>query len=57
MTKIWKPENLLCLTPVKAGKFSFSANERFDLNGGYVGIVEWVLGKHTAKVTINMFLI
>ena len=39
------------LTPVKAGKFSFSANERFDLNGGYVGIVEWVLGKHTAKVT------
>jgi len=36
-------------TGVKAGKFSFSANERFDLNGGYVGIVEWVLGKHTAQ--------
>jgi acid ceramidase len=31
-------------TGVKAGKFSFSANERFSLDGGYVGIIEWLLG-------------
>merc|ERR1712130_799183 len=36
-------------TGVKAGQFSFSANERFDLNGGYVGIIEWILGKHSAQ--------
>jgi len=35
-------------TGVKAGQFSFSANERFSLDGGYVGIIEWIMGKHSA---------
>ena len=33
-------------TGVKPNAFSFSANERFSLDGGYVGIVEWIMGKH-----------
>merc|ERR1712154_46934 len=36
-------------TGVRAGQYSFSANERFTLNGGWVGIVEWLMGKHTAN--------
>ena len=36
-------------TGVKPGAFSFSANERFSLDGGWVGIVEWFLGKHSAQ--------
>jgi len=35
-------------TGVKPNAFSFSANERFSLDGGYVGIIEWILGKHDA---------
>ena len=31
-------------TGVKPNAFSFSANERFSLDGGYVGIIEWILG-------------
>jgi len=36
-------------TGVKPGAFSFSANERFSLDGGWVGIIEWFLGKHSAQ--------
>ncbi|CAF1667380.1 unnamed protein product [Adineta ricciae] len=30
------------LTGVKPGVFSVSLNARFDLNGGYIGIIEWL---------------
>lgn len=36
-------------TGVRQGQFSFSANERFSIDGGWVGIIEWVLGKHSAN--------
>ena len=36
-------------TGVKPNAFSFSANERFSLDGGFVGIIEWIMGKHTAQ--------
>ena len=36
-------------TGVKPNAFSFSANERFSLDGGYVGIIEWLMGKHTGN--------
>ncbi|KAK3909562.1 Acid ceramidase [Frankliniella fusca] len=32
------------LTAVKPGKFALSIDERFKLDGGYVGIAEWILG-------------
>lgn len=32
------------LTGVKKGSFSLTVNERFKLNGGYIGIIEWLLG-------------
>lgn len=32
------------LTALKPGKFALSIDERFKLDGGYVGIVEWILG-------------
>lgn len=31
------------VTAVKKGAFSFSVNERFSWNGGYIGILEWIL--------------
>ncbi|XP_068209905.1 acid ceramidase-like [Palaemon carinicauda] len=31
------------LTAVKQGKFTFSFDERFKANGGFVGILEWIL--------------
>ncbi|XP_071541324.1 acid ceramidase-like [Panulirus ornatus] len=33
------------LTAVKKNQFTFSLDERFGLNGGYIGILEWVLFK------------
>uniref|UniRef100_A0A1B6GT78 ceramidase n=1 Tax=Cuerna arida TaxID=1464854 RepID=A0A1B6GT78_9HEMI len=33
------------LTGLKKGRFSLSVNERFISNGGYVGLVEWILGR------------
>lgn len=33
------------LTAVKKDKFTFSLDERFTLNGGYIGLLEWVLLK------------
>ncbi|KAI5211225.1 Acid Ceramidase [Manis pentadactyla] len=36
------------LTGLKPGLFSLSLNERFSLSGGYVGVLEWILGKKDA---------
>ncbi|XP_007953143.2 acid ceramidase [Orycteropus afer afer] len=36
------------LTGFKPGLFSLTLNERFSMNGGYMGILEWILGKKDA---------
>ncbi|XP_071466551.1 acid ceramidase isoform X3 [Marmota flaviventris] len=36
------------LTGFKPGLFSLTLNERFSMNGGYIGILEWILGKKDA---------
>uniref|UniRef100_A0A2K6N5R0 Acid ceramidase n=1 Tax=Rhinopithecus bieti TaxID=61621 RepID=A0A2K6N5R0_RHIBE len=36
------------LTGFKPGLFSLTLNERFSVNGGYLGILEWILGKKDA---------
>ncbi|XP_006149747.1 acid ceramidase [Tupaia chinensis] len=36
------------LTGFKPGLFSLTLNERFNINGGYLGILEWILGKKDA---------
>ncbi|XP_011949073.1 PREDICTED: acid ceramidase [Cercocebus atys] len=33
---------------IKPGLFSLTLNERFSVNGGYLGILEWILGKKDA---------
>ncbi|XP_016147492.1 N-acylsphingosine amidohydrolase (acid ceramidase) 1a isoform X1 [Sinocyclocheilus grahami] len=33
------------LTGIRPGEFSLTTNERFNLDGGYVGILEWIFGK------------
>uniref|UniRef100_A0A2K5QM24 Acid ceramidase n=1 Tax=Cebus imitator TaxID=2715852 RepID=A0A2K5QM24_CEBIM len=33
------------LTGFKPGLFSLTLNERFSINGGYLGVLEWILGK------------
>ncbi|XP_028657918.1 acid ceramidase [Erpetoichthys calabaricus] len=33
------------LTGVKPGVFSVTMNERFSLDGGYIGIIEWIIGR------------
>ncbi|KAM8843220.1 acid ceramidase [Synchiropus picturatus] len=33
------------LTGIKPKAFTLTMNERFSLDGGYIGIVEWILGK------------
>lgn len=35
-------------TAVRQQKFSLTINERFNIDGGWVGIIEWLLGKHSA---------
>lgn len=35
------------LTGVKQGAFSMTVNERFNLNGGFIGLLEWLLGDHS----------
>jgi len=35
------------LTAMKKDAFTFSINERFTLNGGYVGLFEWLLSRGT----------
>jgi len=37
------------LTGVRAGDYSFSLNHRFSLDCGWIGILEWALGKHSAN--------
>lgn len=32
------------MTAVKPNMFTFTMNERFKLKGGYIGIIEWILG-------------
>lgn len=32
------------LTGIKPGKFAFSVNERFNIDGGFLGLIKWVLG-------------
>uniref|UniRef100_A0A5F9CNG8 Acid ceramidase n=1 Tax=Oryctolagus cuniculus TaxID=9986 RepID=A0A5F9CNG8_RABIT len=36
------------LTGFKPGLFSLTLNERFSINGGYLGVLEWILGKKDA---------
>ncbi|XP_051895497.1 acid ceramidase isoform X2 [Pristis pectinata] len=33
------------LTGMKPGTFTLTMNERFSIDGGYIGIIEWILGK------------
>uniref|UniRef100_A0A3P8WC54 Acid ceramidase n=1 Tax=Cynoglossus semilaevis TaxID=244447 RepID=A0A3P8WC54_CYNSE len=33
------------LTGIKPNTFTLTMNERFNLDGGYIGIMEWILGK------------
>ncbi|XP_020832392.1 acid ceramidase [Phascolarctos cinereus] len=33
------------LTGMKPGTFSLTLNERFNLNGGFLGVIEWMLGR------------
>lgn len=37
------------LTAMKQGVFTLTMNERFNADGGYIGIIEWILGKRNAK--------
>uniref|UniRef100_A0A8D9EV87 Acid ceramidase n=2 Tax=Cacopsylla melanoneura TaxID=428564 RepID=A0A8D9EV87_9HEMI len=37
------------LTAVKKNTFSLTVNERFKLNGGYVGIAEWIFGHRSQR--------
>lgn len=37
------------LTGIKPGIFTLTMNERFGLDGGYIGILEWLLGKRTGQ--------
>ncbi|XP_040821639.1 acid ceramidase isoform X2 [Ochotona curzoniae] len=36
------------LTGFKPGRFSLTLNERFSINGGYIGVLEWILGRKDA---------
>ncbi|XP_072920658.1 acid ceramidase isoform X2 [Hemitrygon akajei] len=35
------------LTGMKPGTFTLTMNERFSIDGGYIGIIEWILGKRS----------
>ncbi|XP_014780316.1 acid ceramidase [Octopus bimaculoides] len=37
------------LSGVKPGVISLTLNERFKLKGGFIGIIQWLLGQRTAK--------
>lgn len=37
------------ISGLKPGVISLTVNERFSLDGGYIGIIEWILGKRDAK--------
>lgn len=36
------------ITAIKPKHFTLTINERFKLNGGYIGILEWILGDHSS---------
>ncbi|CAF4199013.1 unnamed protein product, partial [Adineta steineri] len=42
------------VTGIKPGKFSITLNTRFDLNGGYIGIIEWIynINRNQSFVTL-----
>jgi acid ceramidase len=35
---------------VKKNGFTITANERFNINGGYLGIIQWLMGNSTASL-------
>ncbi|XP_072040856.1 acid ceramidase-like [Amphiura filiformis] len=35
------------ITGVKPGVITLTMNERFNINGGYLGLLQWILGDHT----------
>lgn len=37
------------LTGVKPGVISLTLNERFDIEGGYIGIIKWLMGQRIGK--------
>ncbi|XP_010620077.1 acid ceramidase [Fukomys damarensis] len=37
------------LTGFKPGRFSLTLNERFSMSGGFLGLIEWILGKKDAS--------
>jgi len=37
------------LTAVKPGIISLSMNDRFNIDGGFIGIIKWILGDHSAS--------
>ncbi|KAB0347512.1 hypothetical protein FD754_012369, partial [Muntiacus muntjak] len=37
------------LTGFKPGLFSVTLNERFSMDGGFMGVIEWILGKKDAQ--------
>ncbi|XP_029188036.2 acid ceramidase-like [Acropora millepora] len=39
------------ISGMKPGVLTLTLNERFNIDGGYIGILEWIRGKRTAKWT------
>lgn len=37
---------------VRPQRFTVTANERFDIDGGYVGLLKWLMGEDTAWMTL-----
>lgn len=37
------------LTGIKPQRYTLSLDERFNIDGGFVGIIRWLLGDHSAK--------
>ncbi|XP_064607655.1 acid ceramidase-like [Liolophura sinensis] len=37
------------LTGVKPGVFTLTMNERFNIDGGFMGVIEWILGDHSGQ--------
>ncbi len=44
------------VTGIKPGIFSIALNTRFDLNGGFIGVIEWIynLDRRQSFVTLAM---
>ncbi|EDO34711.1 predicted protein [Nematostella vectensis] len=39
------------ITGIKPGVLTVTLNERFNINGGFIGILEWILGQRTSQWT------